>query len=318
MPLRVSGCVHTAKFLRPRGAPTGVYDRAMRTVFFLAAGLGTRLRPLTDEVPKALVPIGNRPQLLRLAQRFADLHQVVNAHHHAEQILAAAARAGITVSSEREVLGTAGGLRQAWPLFRDGAIWVHNADIEVDPQVVRRAFAHTDAEALATLLVGEAQPPGQGAVGLDAERRIVRLRDVSVSAEVSSASYLGVAELAARTREHLPERGCLVGEVWIPRLRAGDRLCACDAASAQRASTSFFDLGTPASYLAANLRWLEDADLLVRAERGARVDPAARWIVAGEGALVEAPAERVVVWPGARVTEPLHDAIVTRAHVVKI
>ena len=109
----------------------------MKQAMIFAAGLGTRLRPLTDTMPKALVPVGGRPLLdinigrLQTAgyQRF-----VVNVHHFAQQIIDHVAKredAHIFISDETAaLLDTGGGLKKAAPLFDDDApILIHNVDI---------------------------------------------------------------------------------------------------------------------------------------------------------------------------------------------
>ena len=110
----------------------------MKAMIF-AAGLGTRLRPLTDHMPKALVPVAGVPMLQRVILRlkesgFNDL--VINIHHFGEQILdflKANQNFGvrIRISDERgELLDTGGGIRKARPLLDgDEPFLVHNVDI---------------------------------------------------------------------------------------------------------------------------------------------------------------------------------------------
>ena len=293
------------------------------TVFFLAAGFGTRLRPLTDRVPKALVPVGNVPQLFRLAARYPEARLVVNAHHLADDLEAAVraweAETGLRlhVSREAGVLGTAGGIRAARSTFAPGPVMVHNADIEV-PAATTLGLALEDG-ALSTLLVSADAPPNAGNVGLDADRRVVRLRDVRTGAvETASCNYLGVALLAPALVEALPEVGCLVGDGWIPALLAGGIMHVSSADSSRVAGAGFFDLGTPRSYLDANLAWLHHEGLRIRAEPGARLHAGCTEVVAGSGAVLEAPCERVVAWPGGRSDRPLRDAIVTADAILEL
>ena len=134
----------------------------------LAAGLGTRLRPLTDDRPKALVEVAGRPMadwvIRRLARHgFTDI--IINAHHFAEQIEAYAAghdHAGVslTVSVEEEILGTGGGVRKAsWFFDREEPFLVHNVDVLTDLDLSglmkahRGSDAHSASSALATLAV---------------------------------------------------------------------------------------------------------------------------------------------------------------------
>ncbi len=105
----------------------------------LAAGLGTRLRPLTDEIPKALLSVRGRPLLAHVMDRLVAAGAtriIVNTHHHAEQIggfLAGHPTPGVEVALSAEPDGpydTGGGLLAAAPLFRErGPFLLHNVDV---------------------------------------------------------------------------------------------------------------------------------------------------------------------------------------------
>ena len=110
----------------------------MKQAMIFAAGLGTRLKPLTDTMPKALVPVGGTPLLdlniCRLQEAGYDRF-VVNVHHFAQQIIDHVAVQDyaplVHFSDETEqLLETGGGLKKAAPLFRDDEpILIHNVDI---------------------------------------------------------------------------------------------------------------------------------------------------------------------------------------------
>lgn len=109
---------------------------ARATAFILAAGLGTRLRPLTDHTPKPLLPIRGRPLLdhvLDHARAHGHRDVVVNAHWLAPQIVEwARHRPGVTVVVEAaRILGTGGGLKNAAGLLADRFV-VLNGDILCD------------------------------------------------------------------------------------------------------------------------------------------------------------------------------------------
>ena len=111
----------------------------MRQAMIFAAGLGTRLKPLTDTMPKALVSVGGQPLLWHVVMKLKDSgfeRIVVNVHHFAQQIidyLAANQNFGldIRISDESEkLLETGGGIKKALPLFDPHSpILIHNVDI---------------------------------------------------------------------------------------------------------------------------------------------------------------------------------------------
>lgn len=130
--------------------------------FLLAAGLGTRLKPLTDTMPKALVPVAGTPLLEHISQKL--IHSgaeriVINAHHFADQIIDYVNhhewQCDMLISEEREMLlDTGGGLKKAQHLFHPNTpILIHNVDIlsNANLQELVRAHAHHDV----TLLVSE-------------------------------------------------------------------------------------------------------------------------------------------------------------------
>ena len=109
---------------------------APTTAMVLAAGLGTRMRPLTDDRPKALVEVGGKALVDHVLDRLADVgvtRAVVNVHWFADRLEAHLAARGrgpqIVVSDERaELLETGGGLRKARPLLGDDPVFVANID----------------------------------------------------------------------------------------------------------------------------------------------------------------------------------------------
>jgi NDP-sugar pyrophosphorylase family protein len=146
-----------------------------------AAGLGTRLRPLTNDRPKALVEVAGVPILERVARRLiaagAD-RLIINTHHFGGEIAAlveAVHGFGVEVHLSHEPdapLDTGGGLQQAAHLFRrDGPFFLHNCDVLSDIDLPALRSAHVAGDALATLAVLPPQPErylvfdGQGLCG---------------------------------------------------------------------------------------------------------------------------------------------------------
>jgi N-acetyl-alpha-D-muramate 1-phosphate uridylyltransferase len=131
----------------------------------LAAGLGTRLRPLTDRTPKALVPIAGVSMLERVAQRMIEAgvdRLIVNVHHHAHQVLRLLdERDGfgvdVRISEEPDApLETGGGLMHARQHFRlDAPFFLHNVDVVSAVPLDAMYAAHQQSGPLVTLAVSD-------------------------------------------------------------------------------------------------------------------------------------------------------------------
>jgi mannose-1-phosphate guanylyltransferase len=285
----------------------------------LAAGLGTRLRPLTDELPKPLVPVGDRAAVAHVAERLARAglrEAVLNTHHLAaaftdERLAALPLR--LRVIHEPVILGTGGGVAHAAPLLGDGEVILWNGDILADVDVAALLRAHRRGRPTATL-VSAPRPVGEGTLGIAADGAVVRLRGERFGEEARGGDFLGIYVVEPKLRARLPAQGCLVGDGCLPALRAGERLETFSVA------TAWDDIGAIASYLQANERWLnrlgkrayvgEDADVapgvtLEDSVVGANARIHGRGIVRGS-----------VIWPGAEATAPLDRVVVTTAGVI--
>jgi mannose-1-phosphate guanylyltransferase len=289
------------------------YAAVVLPAMVLAAGLGTRLRPLSDLRAKPLVPVGDRPALAHVLERLRAAgvaRIVVNVHHRAHEVRAFvdAQPGGVAVSEEAELLGTAGGLAQASDRLGEGDVLVWNADIlaSVDPRALAEAHARESPEAT---LVVQPMAPGAGSVGLDQAGRVVRLRQERFGEEAGGGEFLGIHVLGAALRARLPPRGGLIEDVYVPALARGATLRAVPYAD------RWHDIGTVAAYLDANFAWLDARGLSSWSGAGARVSDrvALDRCVVGAGAAVggEGVLARCVVWPGARAAAPLQGVVVT-------
>ena len=129
----------------------------------LAAGLGTRLRPLTNTIPKPLLPVGGTPLIvwnLLLLKRHGFRQVVINLHHLGpmiEQVLGSGSKFGmrITYSHEPVILGTGGGIKQAEPHFSGEPVLILNGDTLVELDLEALYDFHRTRGAAATLVLRE-------------------------------------------------------------------------------------------------------------------------------------------------------------------
>lgn len=294
-------------------------ERVLRAMV-LCAGFGTRLRPLTDELPKPLVPVGDRPLLAHIAERLARAgaqELVLNLHHRSQEFDRVLSGLGAKshVILEPEIRGTAGGIAGARALLAPGPALVQNGDILCDPPVKDLLAKVGDGLCLAV----KPRQVGEGSVGLDATGGVVRLRGRVFGVETQGGDYVGVAALGPRCLATLPDMGCLIGDWALPELERGGRI------ETVFAHGDWFDVGSLDAYRDENRRWLERA----RVERthgydetrnsftgaGSSVDAEVmlEGSIVGSGATVRGQGRvvRSVIWPGAVAHAPLVDAVVT-------
>jgi mannose-1-phosphate guanylyltransferase len=226
----------------------------------LAAGLGTRLRPLTHAIPKALIPVLNRPLLgVLLAQlREAGAPRVaVNTHHLAGQVegfLKDNPPQGleVLVRHEPELLGTGGGLRSLGRALEDQPFLAVNADILTDLDLAEVLRNHRE-EALATLVLHDF--PRYNTVWLDPEGRVAGVGEPPAHRSGPPLAYTGVQVVSPRMLSWLPPQGpANLVTAWRHIMAQGEFL------AAHVVSGHFWqDLGTPEAYLSAHHKLLSGA-----------------------------------------------------------
>ncbi len=201
------------------------------TAFVLAAGLGTRMRPLTDDRPKALVEVGGRALIDHMLDRLRDAGArrfIVNVHAFADRLeahLRARTDLDIVVSDEREtLLETGGGLKKAAPLLGSDAIWVANIDsvwvedFEVkngEGRALRALAAAWDPEAMdAVLLLARMDRTtgfdGAGDFFMDGDNRLTFRND----APAAPLNYMGVHITWPDIVASVPESAFSLSKIW--------------------------------------------------------------------------------------------------------
>ncbi len=216
----------------------------------LAAGLGTRLRPLTNDRPKALVEVGGRALLeitLARLREFGIREVIVNVHHFADMVvdyLKANDNFGmrIEISREDELLDTGGGLRKAGWFFlensseREEPFVLHNVDVISTIDLNRMVAFHRERRALATLAVQERETSryllfdeggrlcGRRA-GQDGKLEIVRgAEDGSL---LSALAFSGVHVISPQFFSLLTEEGGFsIVAAYLRLAGQGEKICA--------------------------------------------------------------------------------------------
>jgi NDP-sugar pyrophosphorylase family protein len=285
----------------------------------LAAGLGLRMRPLTQLKAKPVLPVLNRPLIhwtLDLLAHHGVTEVVINLHHLSRTVVEAVGdgRAfGLRVAWSREarILGTGGGPRRVRDFFGDGPFFLVNGDVLFDFDLTDLMARHRAAGARATLaLVANPDPRRYSAVVTGVGGWVRSLARLPRPARGHAALFTGVHVLEASLLERLPDAASdIVRDLYAPLLDQGDDILGV------RVRGAWYDFGGPSLYLRSQL------SMLASGFRGlakgplvhptARVHPRARLTrsvvgpkaVVGEGAEVAGSVlwDRVQVGAGARV-----------------
>lgn len=293
----------------------------------LGAGLGTRLRPLTNHLPKPGVPLAHAPVAAHtiahlLACGVTDF--AVNTHYLAEALEAVLPQhvpAGLPLrfSREHQLLGTGGGIRAAWAMLDPTRpLVVMNGDILFRPDLRAAMAAHRERDALATMIV-RSHPEAErlGAIETDAQGRVVRLLGTPAErAAQDTWMFTGVHLLSPEAFPELPEEGCIVRQAYR-RWVDGER-----PVFAVPSQASFRDIGTHAEYLAAHLDALdhEGAQDAVdpSASLGAGATVTRSWVGARAAVAPGVQLHECVVWPDTHVAESATRAILGPFGVIPV
>jgi N-acetyl-alpha-D-muramate 1-phosphate uridylyltransferase len=193
-------------------APTRVVPRR---AMVLAAGLGTRMRPLTDSTPKPLIKVAGKPLIDHVLDRLADVgveRAVVNVHHFAEQLqrhLAHRQHPKIVISDERGLLlGTGGGVRKALPELggapffhvNSDTIWIDGVKSNLSRLAGSFDPATTDALLLLAPTTGSVGYSGRGDFSMTSDGRLLKRTEQ----EVAPFVYAGAAILSPTLFEDAP------------------------------------------------------------------------------------------------------------------
>jgi len=287
----------------------------------LAAGLGTRLRPLTLDRPKALMPVGNRPMIDRVIEylkRYNTAELIVNAHHHQEQLVAHLDEGrpfglNIRVKVEPEILGTGGGIKNTEGFWDDKPFVVINGDILTDIDLNRAYEAHQKEGNLITLIFHDCEPFNQILIN---ER--LDIMDIAPKACPGRLAFTGIHIIEPEILSRIPkDRFYNIIDCYRELISQGGPI---------RAFVSkghyWRDVGTIESYLFANKEVLQENQ--ITAGPGCRIHESVRlkeWAVIGKDTNLEEGVEirRSVLWERVKVKKGLRviDSIVTSSKEVR-
>ena len=320
------------------------------TAFVLGAGLGTRLRPLTDTLPKPLVPVIRKPLItFAFDHLIADAgvdRFVVNTHHRAEAYAAAFPDntyrdCPLDFRHEPVLLETAGGIRNVADLLpRDEPFWVYNGDILTDLPLAPALAQHRASGALVTLILRTGRNPDDPRhIAFDpAAGQVHDIRNALHTGLPADHLFSGIYLVQPAFLDRIPPATKLsVIPLFLEMLKTGEPLggIVSDAGD-------WRDLGTRAEYLRVHRELLTTRETDAEAPTGfprykvpdpgwrepvdptAEIHPTARLLgasVVGAGAVIGAGAllDDTLVWPGAVIAPScqLHRCIVRTAQRVR-
>ena len=228
--------------------PSSPDSRKPLKAMILAAGFGTRLLPLTQTVPKPMVPVMNRPLLehtVELLRSFNILDIAVNVHHLPEQVIGHfgdGSQFGVNLhfSREEKILGTAGGIKAVQGFLASGTFLVINSDIIVNIDLDRVLEFHREKRSCLTLVVREDDSPkkydpieiqedgrivhfvGASSMNIpDHTRRVmftgIQIMEPEIFSRIPAGKFCGTTEdiFPEMIQEGLPVFGYLHDDYWI-------------------------------------------------------------------------------------------------------
>lgn len=236
----------------------------------LAAGLGTRLKPFSNYLPKPLLPFINRPLIehtIEFLGKYGITELIINVHHLGEKIidyLGDGKRFGVTVtySKEEEILGTGGGIKRVKEFLKDEVFVVINSDFLIDFDLKEAIDFHQQNKALATMILREAQEmKAYGTIGISKEGYLTKFTNIIESTAetvLKEGHFVGIHILSPPIFEYLEDLSrevfCINREIYPRLIRDNKKVLG------YFMDGVWIDLGTIKNYSKAQLEALQQSD----------------------------------------------------------
>ncbi len=223
--------------------------------FLLAAGRGTRLKPLTDKTAKPALPVAGLPMLAYSLNFFyaAGVKKLaVNTHHFPQSIDRILNRVGhpweLKISHEKELLDTGGGVKRCEDFIADAPVLLANADIVADVDIPRLLRFHEARQAALTIVtVPHAQANDIAPISIGENDEITDINRTFSPASSGHHLYAGIAVFEPLLFQYLKtEPSSIVYTGYTGLIAAGKKVCA------YIHEDRWYDCGTPESYAAVN------------------------------------------------------------------
>lgn len=256
----------------------------------MAAGFGTRLKPLTDKIPKALVPVLNKPILERNIEclvGFGIKDIIINAHYHMEQLeryIKACKIPGVNLSislEPDEILGTGGGLSKCRAFLSDDTFMLINSDILTDIDLYKAVESHNKSGAIVTMVLQDYPRFNQ------VEVKNKRVKAIFKDTAPGRFAFTGIHVLSPTIFDFLPTKGYadIISKCYTPMIESGKSINA-----HIETEHYWYDIGTIDSYIKASLDFLRFENQHIVKGENVLLDASAtvkNWAVIGNNVTIE-------------------------------
>ena len=215
------------------------------TVFILSAGLGKRLRPITNYIPKPLLPILGKPILGHIIEKVSKINPekiIINLHYKRDLIeewLDSIPHKNILKIPEDRILGTGGALKNAESFLKSNTFIVYNSDVLSEIDLERFIDYHITSKNLATLAIHDNYQFNK----LEIDSKGL-LKGIQETTNNNLRAFTGVAIYEPDILELLPDGNSNIVDTWIKAINKGIKIGTYDVTG-----TYWADIGTPVSYI---------------------------------------------------------------------
>lgn len=238
-------------------------DKSKINIFILAAGRGERLRPITNHIPKPLIPILGKPALQHVLDRVSTLPFKgigINAYYMKERIrewsVQCPFKNEITLFEEETIIGTGGALKNAEEFLGNSTFLVHNSDVLSDIDLTRLLERHNSSNNLITLAVHD--HPQFNTVVIDENGLLNCISKERPEDGSIVTAFTGIAVYEPGFLKFLPDGESSVVDVWLKAVAMGEKVGTFDVTGQY-----WTDIGTPSAYALAVFNMLrEDGEMV--------------------------------------------------------